>query len=160
MTVRNVFVDRVRWIMLGIGGVTALLVLGALLIDEGEVVLLVTVDGEEKQHETQLWIADLDGRVYLRAAAPDVRWLGRLRRTPEVTLERGGSEGHFRAVPSEDPELRERLNAAMAAKYGLADWLWDTVGDRTQSVPIRLDPAKDSLPNLHGSAAHVDGAKN
>jgi len=128
--------------MLAIGGLAALLVSTALLVDEGELVTLVTSDGQ-RNYSTQLWIVEVDGREYLRAASSNVHWLARLRAQPEAGLRRGRDRDapveSIRAVPVFDEALRARVNRAMAGKYGLADRLWGRISDRKNSLPIRVE---------------------
>lgn len=109
-------------------------------IDEGEVVNLSTVDARGAQFETQLWIIEQDGHLYLRAGRPAARWLARLRAHPEVKIERGGTSSAYRAVPVDDPATRELVNRGMAEKYGQADRLIARLFDHSRSVPIRLEP--------------------
>lgn len=109
-------------------------------IDEGEVVNLSTVDASGAQFETQLWIIEHDGHLYLRAGRPAARWLARLRAHPEVEIERDGATSAYRAVPVDDPATRVAVNRAMAEKYGQADHLVARIFDRNHAVPIRLEP--------------------
>lgn len=132
---------RVRIVMLVVGAVAASIVVGARLIDEGEVVQLTTVDARDADHITEVWIVDLPTGSYLRASSPDAAWLARLRERPLVTLLRDGRESRRRAVPDEDAETRKRVNEAMRAKYGLADDFWGRLSDFSNAVPVRLDPA-------------------
>ena len=125
--------------MISLGGLAALLVLGAILLDQGEIVTLETVDEAGRVHETQLWVAYLDRTPYLRAGNSESHWLERVRAHPEVDIGIGGSVHRFRAALQDDPAVRERLNRAMARKYGLADDIWGFVSDRSRSVPIRLE---------------------
>ncbi|HKE12292.1 MAG TPA: hypothetical protein VKE73_12065, partial [Myxococcota bacterium] len=46
----------------------------------------------------------------------------------------------YRAVPLDDPATRTAVNKGMAEKYGQADRLISRIFDRTQTVPIRLEP--------------------
>jgi len=121
-------------------------------IDEGEVVNLSTVDARGAQFETQLWIIKQDGQLYLRAGRPAARWLARLRAHPEVKIERGGTTNAYRAVPVDDPATREAVNRGMAEKYGQADRLIARIFDRSQSVPIRLEPLQ---PGEGAGSAHA-----
>ena len=50
-----------RAIMLLVGTIAAFVVVGAIWIDEGEVVTLTTLDADAAAHATQLWVAELDG---------------------------------------------------------------------------------------------------
>jgi len=130
----------VRLIMISLGGLAALLVLGAILLDHGEIVTLETVDEAGRVHETQLWVVYLDEVPYLRAGSSEAHWLERVRLQPEVDIEIRGGVRRFRAALQDDRSVRERLNRAMAHKYGLADGIWGLVSNRSQSVPIRLEP--------------------
>jgi hypothetical protein len=112
----------VRILLIAIGGLVAVLVLGAVSIDEGEVVALTTFDAEGRDYLTQLWIVDLEGQSYLRSAAPDNAWLERLRARPEAVLARGEED------------------RAMAEKYGASDRLYSVLFDRSGSVPVRIEP--------------------
>ena len=130
--------------MIGVAALCAVVVIASLLIPQGEVLTLNVLDIEGREHPTQLWFVELAGVRYLRAGNPESEWLARLRERPEVTL----GEGHagerptpYLATPIDiDPSQRARISAAMAEKYGLADWLWSLIADRDRSVPIRLDP--------------------
>jgi len=128
-------------ILLVLAGLTVALVVfvTAFGIDEGEVVNLSTVDAKGAQFETQLWIIEHDGQLYLRAGRPAARWLARLRAHPEVKIERGGTTASYRAVPVDDPATREAVNRRMAEKYGQADRLITRIFDRSQAVPVRLE---------------------
>jgi len=129
-------------VLLVLAGLTVALVVfvTAFGIDEGEVVNLSTVDSSGAQFETQLWIIEQGGQLYLRAGRPAARWLARLRAHPEVRVERAGTTKTYRAVPVEDPATREAVNRGMAEKYGQADSLIGRIFDRNQTVPIRLEP--------------------
>ncbi len=144
------------------GGMRTLLVLAGLIVglvvfmaafgvDEGEVVNLTTVDANGARFETQLWVVEEGGHLWLRAGRPAAHWLARLRAHPEVELQRGDDTAGFRAVPVDDPATRAAVNRAMAAKYGRADHMIARVFDRENSVPIRLDPlpAANAHPTAH-----------
>lgn len=140
---RSMVIKRVRILMLVIGAVVGGLVVCSLLVDEGELVVLVTTDPEARRHETQLWTVELDGRRYLRASNPEASWLARLNAEPLVVVTGTGGERSYRAVP--DPEVLARVNQAMASKYGLADRIWSVMSDRSQAVPIWLEPLPEEV---------------
>jgi len=129
-----------RGLVLAVGIVVGAIVLGSLLVDEGEVVTLVTRDAEGLDHDTQLWVAQWQGGTWIRASSPENHWLERLRAHPDVTLRRGEQVLRYHAVPVPEPAVRAGVDAAMAEKYGLADRLWAKLGDRSRAVPIRLEP--------------------
>ena len=108
----------VKIMLVAVGAVIAILVVGSMAVDEGEVVTLTTQDGGGATYDTQLWIVDIDGHQYLRSAAPDAGWLLRLRARPDVVLERGEEKIPFHAVALDGGETAAAVNRAMAAKYG------------------------------------------
>jgi len=141
-TARRLLLSRIRTVMIGVGSVAALLVLGTRLVDEGEIVELSTRDAKGREQMTELWVVDLPSGTWLRAGSPDVRWLARLRSTPEVVLERGEAKRHYRAVPDEAADLRDQINRAMREKYGAMDRLWGRLSDRRLTIPVRLVPSE------------------
>lgn len=137
--------------MVGVAALCAAVVIASLLVPQGEVVTLNVLDVEGRRHPTQLWIVELDDGPYLRAGDPNSEWLARLRDQPEVTLgagQAGEQPTPYLAEPiDDDPAQRARIGAAMAEKYGLADWLWSKIADRDHGVPIRLvDRPAESSP--------------
>lgn len=136
-----------RAAVLLIGCLIGGLVLGILLVPEGEVATLSTVAPDGAEHETEVWVVEGDGLpgddagvVFLRAGSPRASWLARLRARPEVGLERGEERRAYVAVPEDDSRIREGVNRAMAAKYGVADKLIALVFDQRESTPVRLVP--------------------
>jgi hypothetical protein len=126
-----------------IGVLAGLAVIGALLVDEGEIVALETRE-DGRTFVTQLWIVDLDDVRYLRSGRPDTEWLARLRVSPDVELRSPDAADvpalHYRALPIHDAQVRDRVNRAMTDKYGFSDVIWSWVVDRTSSVAIELQP--------------------
>ncbi len=130
-----------RQIILILGILLAAVALVSAWIDEGEVVQLTTYDDRKHEHETDLWIVDVDGRSYVRADLPGADWLERLRENPEAQLRRGGAEARVTAHPVEDPALREAVAQAMAEKYGLVDELIGAIRDDDEAVAVALEPS-------------------
>ncbi len=129
----------VRGSMLGAGFLTATLLLAVIVLDKGEVVQLITQDPAGQRRETQLWIAELDGRAYFRAGDSRAGWLARLQSSASATLERNGRAVEIETFVEDQPQVRERLNRAMAQKYGLADRIWSFLRS-SDCVPIRIRP--------------------
>ena len=121
----------------------AVLVLSSisLWLTEGEVVTLVTTDSRGNEFETGLWIVSVEDVLHLRAESPDAAWLARIRSDPRVRVARGAELRGYRAVPLDDSGLRDRVDAAMDAKYGRLNRALLFVRDYRESVPIRLEPA-------------------
>jgi hypothetical protein len=126
--------------MLVAGAALAALVLTTALVDEGEVVVLTSSDAQGHGFETRLWLAEIDGELYVRAYRPDAVWLQRLRARPVASLTRRGVKRPVRATPVEDTRLRDAVNRAMAAKYGRADrWLRRLHGSAAP-IAVHLEP--------------------
>ena len=107
--------------------------------ESGEVVVLTTQGSDGSSHDTRLWVVESGGALWLRAGVPSSKWLARLRAAPEVRVLRAGVTETFRAVPHESPADRDRINAAMAEKYGWAEWLVSSTRDGRKSIAVRLE---------------------
>lgn len=103
----------------------------------GEVVELRTIDGIGSTQTTRVWIVEDQGNLWLRAGRSSSGWLERLRVHPKVELVRDGKTTGYDAVAV--PEAGERINALMADKYGVADWLIGLMRNDASVVPVRLD---------------------
>ncbi len=124
--------------MLVIGLVIGGLVACGTLVDEGEVVTLCTRGEGGDRYDTQLWVIEDGGELYVRAHFSRAKWLARIRNHPEVDLHRGEASQSFLAGPVDDPQVRRSVNRAMAAKYGFADRLASMVWNPKRSIPVHL----------------------
>jgi hypothetical protein len=70
-------------------------------------------------------------------------------------LVRDGTAQPYLAEIAESAEVREGVNRAMAAKYGVADRLLAQLLDPARSIPVRLvpDPTRESAAREAGSDA-------
>jgi hypothetical protein len=148
----------VRVAVLAIGCLIGALVLGVMLLPEGEVATLSTFVKEGAPQETAVWVVEGDGlgesgELFLRTD-PHTAWLGRVRANPAVELARDGTPRPYLAKPVEDDGLRRRVNQAMAAKYGFADRVISAIFDPAHSVPIRLVPDPERKPAAEHAAPH------
>ena len=107
--------------------------------EQTEVAELRTFDEAGRPHDTKLWVADVDGRPYVRIARPNRSWGEELQKNPEVELRRGDVTRRCTAVLVTDDALHHRIDRAFAAKYGWVDW-WYGLVLRRNPVPVRLDP--------------------
>lgn len=134
---------RLRQILVLVLAVSLALGIGLFGVSElgGEIVTLHTNVGGEAS--TRIWVVDDAGRAWLRAGNPSNGWLQRIDANPDVVVERNGESTRFHAVPvRDDPAVRDRIHALMREKYTWADRIVSLIGDRTKSVPIRLDPVE------------------
>jgi hypothetical protein len=88
---------------------------------ENDVIELLTVDPDGQPRETKVWIADLDGRGYVRTN--DSRWFHNFMRDPNGRIRYGGAEYPITAEVVKDAALRERVDAVFAKKYPLSMWI-------------------------------------
>ena len=105
-----------------------------------EIVTVRTTGPGGETSETRLWIVDHQGAAWLRSGMNTSGWYVRIEANPAVEVERGGAWTHMRAEPIHDPDIRDRIHALMAEKYGVADRFISALRDGSQSVPIRLEP--------------------
>ena len=129
-----------RTAMLAGGALLLALVAALLLVGAGEVATLSVSDARGHHLETELWIVDLDGSSWVRAAGPHEDWLERLRERPDALLIRGGASVLVRAVPVEDAGARSAVEADMARKYGLGERLLERLRFGRPQIPVRLEP--------------------
>jgi hypothetical protein len=115
-------------------------------VPEGEVARLETFDSGRHGVHTELWIVDIEGRTYVRAADAEADWLERLLAHPEAKLRRDRAVSRVRGVPSHDPAVREAVNRAMRRKYGSVDRVVSWVRDRSRCVPVALEPLSETSP--------------
>ncbi|MFT7244478.1 MAG: hypothetical protein ACI82A_001835 [Candidatus Azotimanducaceae bacterium] len=105
-----------------------------------EVIELEAMDESGELVTTRLWIADHDGKQYLRVGADGSGWFSRIQANPAVKVTRGGETMSVIAIP--DPSKSEIINQIMQEKYSWGDTLiGKMVGERTGSIPIELRPA-------------------
>jgi len=144
-----------------VGYLAGILVIGALLLDEGQVVTLLTEE-DGREYETHLWIAEVDGRLYIRANRPDSEWWGRIQADPEVGLrwrDGIGEEAEFyTARRVNDGSLRNRVGSVLARKYGFADRVRSALTDEEESIVLELIPAEvpsaSMVERRHEELAH------
>ncbi len=139
-----------RNVMLGIAVLVLLVVGGAIWIDEGEVVTLRTTNAEGQHFETELWIADYAGDLYVMGS-PNRAWVKRLQQQPRVELKGSGRSGSYHARPVGDARVAAAVKAALQAKYGAAEILAEAVFERREPIAIRLDPVEP------GASADTNG---
>jgi hypothetical protein len=91
----------------------------------------LTVDSEEGEHWSTVWLVVLDGQVYVRLGSRAAERIERNTTTPHVGVKIAGQE--FDRVRAESvPELAERVAAAMADKY------WTDIFVRFFSHPLTM----------------------
>ena len=106
-----------------------------------DIVVLYTKDVDYHDRYTTLWVVPESGRLWIRAAKPDRRWLADIRPDRNVRLDRDGSRHYYRPILVRDLRTRERVDRLMRQKYGIADRVRELLlGPDT--VAIQLTPLR------------------
>jgi hypothetical protein len=104
-----------------------------------EVVVLTTYEADGTPKDTKMWVADYDGKPYVRIGRPGRGWGERLKANPQVDLTRAGAKSPRTAVVVGDPATVGAVAKLFSDKYGWVDW-WYGVVLRHDPVAVRLDP--------------------
>ena len=130
------------WLIRGLGAFFALNVVYLAFMfgvsERGEVVELITQDANGEQFTTRLWIADLDGAMWLRADSGS-GWYQRLVQHDAqrpATLLRG--DATYSITSTSYPEMVKTLDTLMASKYGLGGTIVDALGGSALATGIAV----------------------
>jgi hypothetical protein len=130
----------IRIVLVLTGVIFALVTVGIIAAESGEVIVLHTTGADGTGHTTRLWIVDDTDGAWLRAGHDGSPWFRDLEARANVAIERGGETFTVRAVPSRDPADHARINTLTATKYGWREKLYVMVGGGKVAIPIRLAP--------------------
>jgi hypothetical protein len=86
------------------------------LVEDVDVVEIITQDEDGDARETKVWIVEVEGEAYLRTN--DSRWLENLRRDPNARLSIAGTVYPVVTEVLLGPSWIEKVDAASASKYG------------------------------------------
>ena len=130
------------WLIRGLGAFFVLIVVYLAFMfgvsERGEVVELITQDANGEQFTTRLWIADLDGAMWLRADSGS-GWYQRLVQHDAqrpATLLRG--DATYSITSTSYPEMVKTLDTLMASKYGLGGTIVDALGGSALATGIAV----------------------
>lgn len=101
------------------------------------VIEVITHDADGELRETNVWFVRIDGATYLRTSRS--RWLGNLRRDPNLVVRIEGREYPARAEEVTSPALIEAVDAASLEKYGWQERLIHVFRMRDPDI-LRLSP--------------------
>lgn len=102
----------------------------------GEVVELTTFEADDTRFVTSVWIAEIDGKLWIRGGDAEAGWVQRLREHPEAKLTRYGQTLDVEAAFVE--RYAAEINRAMREKYGWADRVVSVIHDSDHVLAIRL----------------------
>ena len=108
------------------------------LSEWGEVVVVRPL-GIESASETRVWVVDLPEGAYVRGSRGKA-WTESAVAAGQVAVRRDGRWLEYRVVDAPGRPVRERVNAAMRAKYGLSDQIIGWVREFDEVRPLRLEP--------------------
>ena len=132
-----------KWVLRILAGLFGVVLLwwGSQMIasETGEVVVVTTIATDGSTHETRLWVVDHDGSAWLRAGGDASGWYQQMLATPEIELERGGTQAGYTVQP--DVTQRDVINTLMRDKYAWRDAYISFLFSRDDAVPIRLVPS-------------------
>lgn len=128
----------VYWTLGGLLAVAVVLFgLQILASERVEVVELHTLDADNAEVTTRLWVVDDAGYPYLRAGGDGSGWSERLAANIEFEVTRAGNRARYTAVGRADK--RDRINQLMHEKYTWGDTLIGLmVNSRDNALPLEL----------------------
>ena len=134
-----------RPIMLALVAIALVLIgfpMTAMILSElDEVVVIKNRAPSGETETTRIWIVDgPDGAAWIRAA-DDKRWAELTRQVDRVEIRRNGSWQSYLVQEIPGELARTRVNTAMRAKYGLADWMIEQMRDTSRAIPFRVTRA-------------------
>jgi len=121
-----------------LGAVVLLAALSIGFSEWGEVVVVRPL-GVESPQETRVWIVELPDGAYLRGGHGE-GWAESIVMAGRASLQRDGAWQHYQVFDVPGPVARDRVNAAMAAKYGFSDRFIGWTRDVETTRPVRLEP--------------------
>lgn len=130
------------WLIRGLGAFFALIVVYLAFMfgvsERGEVVELITEDANGEQFTTRLWIADLDGAMWLRADSGSGWYQPLVQHDAQrpATLLRG--DATYSITSTSYPEMVKTLDTLMASKYGLGGTIVDALGGSALATGIAV----------------------
>ena len=101
------------------------------------VIEIITNDEDGDLRETKVWFVLLDGVPHLRTS--DTRWRANTQRDPGVLLRIEGVEYVQLARDVSSPEMIERVDQAIRAKYGWRDAFFQVFATSDPDI-LRLAP--------------------
>lgn len=105
-----------------------------------DVVRIVTRDADGDERDTSIWIAEVDGGLYVRTN--ESRWLANIRRGSPVALRVDETTLPVSAEEVSDPAATARVEAAFKVKYGFVQRVMSLFRVREPTV-LRLREKAD-----------------
>jgi hypothetical protein len=102
-----------------------------------KVIEVLTRDEDGDLRETKVWFVEVEGEIYLRTSRS--RWLGNLRRDPNLMLRIQGREYPAQAEEIPGDEIVTKVDDATREKYGWQEALIHIFRLRRPDI-LRLSP--------------------
>ena len=106
------------------------------LLAQEQIPSVLTIDEDGDRRVTQVWIAALEGKPYLRTG--DSKWFSNLQRDGNLDLRIGGSRYPCAVSVVTDSAKTQAVNAAFFAKYPKRSKMFQFLGVSTTNV-LALD---------------------
>lgn len=114
----------------------------ALALESGGVAVLETRAPNGTPRQTRVWVAEAEGALWLEAATPERPWYRDVLLDPIVSVDRGGKELAYRALPDPGEAGHRRIRAWLRERYGWRDAFVGLLQDTSQSIAVRLEPLR------------------
>jgi hypothetical protein len=112
----------------------------------GGVAVLETKTPEGTARATRVWVAEVDGALWVEAPNPERPWLRDVSLDPIVSLARDGEVLAYTAVPEPGEDGHRRIRAWLRERYGWRDVFVGWLADTSRSVAVRLEPLVPPAP--------------
>ncbi len=132
-----------RRALLAAGAAVALFVPATwLALEASGVAVVTTTTREGSARETHVWFAEIAGELWLEAGTPENPWFRDVQAEPRLRIALlSEAPRAFVARPVPSRAARQRVRAALHAKYGWRDAWVGLFVDASRSLAVRLTPA-------------------
>lgn len=137
----------VYWFIGLLVGIPALLIAIPMVASElgGEVVTLDRAEENGESSRIRVWIVDNDDAAWIEHGDSESYWMGRLRSSEEVVLDRSGQTQRYEGTL--DPDSHDLYHDLRRQKYGWADQLIEMFSggrETCDGIPVRLLLSNDA----------------
>ena len=96
-------------------------------------------------YETRVWLAEVDGSVWVEAATPEREFYQHILQRPDVEVFRAGKIEQYTATVHPGETGHAKIRHLLREKYGWADWWVGLLQDTSQSVAVQLTLVREGF---------------